>query len=181
MIDPYYKTEEERGFYAIEMPRTNFLSTDEKHIFYTHCRWDELYQEKAVLWIGKMQSINPERSPLMERIHRMTIHQGFTSFYAFNLFSLRLQHERLLHLAMENASSVNLRVLNRVLSQNDVVQKVIIHWEDVSVFNSVAYDMLTLIESYGHEVYCMGKDRAYNPSSLFSIPIYSTPIKFFDG
>jgi hypothetical protein len=181
MTDPYYKTVEERGEYAINAIRQNFYSTDERHIYYTHCRWDELYQEKAILWIGLMPGYYPERSPLMERIHWSTIKQGFTSFYAFNLFSFRVQHERLLPFAEENVTTVNLRVLEGFLKKPEVIQRVILHWgNSISLFHPVVMDTLTMIEAYGHTPMCISKNNSCNPQSALYASIASEPINFFD-
>jgi hypothetical protein len=89
------------------------FSIDRRYRYSLHHRWAELFDERAIVWVGLNPSTADESAldPTLRRIRGFSTSWGFTAFIMLNLFAFRATDPRDMLAAEDPVGPENDRVL----------------------------------------------------------------------
>jgi hypothetical protein len=136
------------------------FSPDRRHRYSLVHRWNPLFGERLILWIGLNPSTADERQldPTLTRIASFSKREGFDGFWMGNLFGLRTPYPEEMMAAPDPVGPGNNAAL---LEAARVCEKVVVAWGVSGVFQSRAEEVVQLLA--GHKLWCLGTTKDGHP------------------
>lgn len=162
--NPYWKSPHERGEKIVEDANKCIFSPCERYRYALRHRWDELYIEKALVWIGLNPSTADARvlDPTLRRIRIFTQREGFTAFWMLNLFALRSPYPEILRNATDPVGKHNDRWIARKVAK---AERIVVCWGNACpvILRGRIEAVHALLEAREADVCCLGRNRDGTP------------------
>lgn len=136
------------------------FSPDRRHRYSLIHRWDPLFGDRLILWIGLNPSTADESQldPTLTRIRTFSQREGFDGFWMANLFGLRTPYPKEMMSAPDPVGPGNDASL---LAAADRCEKIVAAWGVSGVYQERADAVVRLFA--GRELWCLGTTRDGHP------------------
>ncbi|MDP2137881.1 MAG: DUF1643 domain-containing protein [Candidatus Didemnitutus sp.] len=153
------------------------FSPDRRHRYSLIHRWNALFSDKLILWIGLNPSTADEAKldPTLTRIRSFSQREGFDGFWMANLFGLRTPYPREMMATPDPVGPENDSSLLAAGKRCDII---VAAWGVSGAYQSRADAVVKLFA--GRELWCLGTTQAGHPRH----PLYvaaNQPLVRFSG
>ena len=143
------------------------FSPDRRYRYSLVHRWNPLFGDRLILWIGLNPSTADERrlDPTLTRIAAFSKREGFDGFWMANLFALRTPYPEEMRADPEPVGPDNDAALLRAASRCEAV---VAAWGAGGFFLDRARHVAQLLA--GHTLHCLGTTRDGSPRHPLYVP-----------
>jgi hypothetical protein len=136
------------------------FSLDRRHRYALVHRWNPLFGDRLILWIGLNPSTADEAQldPTLTRIRSFSEREGFDGFWMANLFALRTPYPKEMMAAPDPVGPDNDASL---LAAADRCERIVAAWGACGKFQARAETVAQLLA--GHKLWCLGTTQAGHP------------------
>lgn len=136
------------------------FSPDRKHRYSLVHRWNPLFGDRLILWIGLNPSTADESQldPTLTRIRSFSQREGFDGFWMANLFGLRTPYPKEMTAAPDPVGPGNNAAL---LEAADRCERIVAAWGVCGEFQARADAVVRLFA--GRELWCLGTTQDGHP------------------
>jgi hypothetical protein len=142
----------------LENPCT--FSPDRRHRYSLVHRWNPLFGDKLILWIGLNPSTADEQQldPTLTRIRSFSQREGFDGFWMANLFGLRTPYPKEM---MADPDPVGAGNDDALLAAAARCERIVAAWGAGGHFQTRAGAVARLLA--GHDLWCLGTTQDGQP------------------
>ncbi len=142
------------------MENTCHFSPDRRHRYSLVHRWNPLFGDRLILWIGLNPSTADEAQldPTLTRIAAFSKREGFDGFWMANLFALRTPYPKEMMAAPDPVGPENDTSL---LAAADRCERIVAAWGVCGEFQARADAVAQLFR--GRELWCLGTTQDGHP------------------
>jgi hypothetical protein len=139
---------------------TCHFSPDRRHRYSLVHRWNPLFGDRLILWIGLNPSTADEAQldPTLTRIAAFSKREGFDGFWMANLFALRTPYPKEMMAAPDPVGPENDTSL---LAAADRCERIVAAWGVCGEFQARADAVAQLFR--GRELWCLGTTQDGHP------------------
>lgn len=136
------------------------FSSDRRHRYSLVHRWNPLFGERLILWIGLNPSTADEAQldPTLTRIRTFSQREGFDGFWMANLFGLRTPYPKEM---MADPDPVGAENDASLLAAADRCEKIVAAWGASGVYQERADAVVRLFA--GRKLWCLGTTQEGHP------------------
>jgi len=136
------------------------FSPDRRHRYSLVHRWNPLFGDRLILWIGLNPSTADEAQldPTLTRIRSFSEREGFDGFLMANIFSFRVTDPKEMMGAADPVGPENDAAL---LAAADRCERIVAAWGAGGKFQARAAAVARLLA--GRELWCLGTTQAGQP------------------
>ena len=136
------------------------FSPDRRHRYSLVHRWNPLFGDRLILWIGLNPSTADEAQldPTLTRIATFSKREGFDGFWMANLFALRTPYPEEMMAAPDPVGPENDTAL---LAAADRCERIVAAWGACGVYQARADAVAHLFT--GRELWCLGTTQEGHP------------------
>ena len=142
------------------MDNTCHFSPDRRHRYSLVHRWNPLFGDRLILWIGLNPSTADEAQldPTLTRIATFSKREGFDGFWMANLFALRTPYPKEMMSAPDPIGPDNDAALLVAAAR---CERIVAAWGASGVYQARADDVVRLFA--GRELSCLGTTQDGHP------------------
>lgn len=136
------------------------FSPDRRHRYTLVHRWNPLFGDRLIMWIGLNPSTADEQQldPTLTRIRSFSQREGFDGFVMTNLFGLRTPYPDEM---MKDADPVGAENDAALLAAADRCEQIVAAWGVSGVYQARAEAVAKLFA--GRELWCLGSTQDGHP------------------
>jgi hypothetical protein len=136
------------------------FSPDRRHRYSLIHRWNPLFSERLILWIGLNPSTADESQldPTLTRIRSFSQREGFDGFWMANIFGLRTPYPKEMMAAKDPVGPGNDASLQLAATR---CEKIVAAWGAIGEYQSRAAAVAQLFP--GRELWCLGTTKDGHP------------------
>jgi len=136
------------------------FSPDRRHRYSLVHRWNPLFGDRLIMWIGLNPSTADEQQldPTLTRIRSFSQREGFDGFWMANLFGLRTPHPKVM---MADPDPVGTGNDDALLAAATRCDKIVAAWGAGGDFQERAAAVAQLLS--GHKLWCLGTTQDGQP------------------
>ncbi len=145
-----------------------------KYRYTLRCRWDELFPEKPIAWIGLNPSTADELQldPTLTRIKGFSSSFGFNCFYMLNIFAFRATDPNEMKRQADPVGPENDRYILEIcrFCTNLNSSTVVAAWGNHGSFLDRSEEVVSMLKSKGTRLMCLKVSKAGNPVHPLYLP-----------
>ena len=136
------------------------FSPDRLHRYSLVHRWNPLFSDRLILWIGLNPSTADEQQldPTLTRIRSFSQREGFDGFWMANLFGLRTPYPKEMMAHADPVGAGNDASLLEAAARCD---RIVAAWGAGGAFQTRAHAVARLLA--GHKLWCLGLTQDGHP------------------
>jgi hypothetical protein len=136
------------------------FSPDRRHRYSLVHRWNPLFGDRLIMWIGLNPSTADEQQldPTLTRIRSFSEREGYDGFWMANLFALRTPYPKEMMAAPDPVGPGNDASLHEGAARCD---RIVAAWGVIGEFQSRAEAVVKLFP--GRELWCLGTTKEGHP------------------
>ncbi|MFI5336569.1 MAG: DUF1643 domain-containing protein [Opitutales bacterium] len=143
------------------------FSPDRRHRYSLVHRWNPLFGDRLILWIGLNPSTADEQQldPTLTRIRTFSQREGFDGFWMANLFGLRTPYPEEMMAAPDPVGPGNDAALLAAAAR---CERIVAAWGAGGFFQERADAVVRLLARY--ELWCLGTTQGGHPRHPLYVP-----------
>ena len=140
-----------------------------KYRYVLKCRWDDLFEEKPIAWIGLNPSTADEfqLDPTLTRIKGFSESFGFNCFYMLNIFAFRATDPKVMKMENDPTGPENDRWLKETA---DKCELIVACWGGHGKHNGRSDKVIALLSAHGKKLHCLAKTKEGYPGHPLYLP-----------